>query len=218
MAGLLLVVLFIFNEVDLSGLTSSSPDPDLESLTNPPPFKRVPPTSAKEGAFTRLDGCILIPDERANDGDSFHLRHGKESYHFRLYFVDAPEKYRHRYNGERLAEQGEYFGISREEDTLAMGRAARDLTLKILERARFSVWTRWERVYGSDRYYALIEIQNPGEGAVLLHEILVRQGLARIHTKGIDLPSSRPWQAQKKALRNLEERAKSAAAGAWKKR
>ncbi|MEM9478624.1 MAG: hypothetical protein AAGA58_03070 [Verrucomicrobiota bacterium] len=213
---LLLIVLFLINEVDLSGLTDSSIPPELEKLTEPQFGERPPPSKSKQGEFTRLDGCTLAGDARSNDGDSFLLAHGPDTFHFRLYFVDCPEKYRHQYNGERIAEQGDYFGGLSESQTISVGISAQKLTRQILENARFSVWTRWERVYRSDRFYGLVEIQHPDQSPVFLHEILVRQGLGRIHTKGIDLPDGRTWRSQKQRLSKFETEAKTQALGGWK--
>jgi hypothetical protein len=60
-----------------------------------------------------------------NDGDSFHLEHGGRVHEFRLYFADAPEKKRHPLNGDRLAEQGQYFGGLSEAATVARQRPSR---------------------------------------------------------------------------------------------
>ena len=44
----------------------------------------------KEKEWITLDNCQLIPN-KANDGDSFHVRANETEYLVRLYFVDAPE-------------------------------------------------------------------------------------------------------------------------------
>ena len=44
----------------------------------------------KEKDWITLDDCQLIPN-KANDGDSFHVRTNDNEYLVRLYFVDAPE-------------------------------------------------------------------------------------------------------------------------------
>ena len=44
----------------------------------------------KEKDWITLDDCKLIPN-KANDGDSFHIRTNDNEYLVRLYFVDAPE-------------------------------------------------------------------------------------------------------------------------------
>ena len=42
------------------------------------------------GDWTIYEHCRLITNP-SNDGDSFHVRVGRNHYIFRLYFVDAPE-------------------------------------------------------------------------------------------------------------------------------
>src|SRR6476659_3772780 len=69
------------------------------------------PTDAKgkEKDWITLDQCQLIPN-KANDGDSFHVRANDNEYLVRLYFVDAPETAS--VGPERLIEQAKYFGLS----------------------------------------------------------------------------------------------------------
>ena len=63
----------------------------------------------KEKDWITLDNCQLIPN-KANDGDSFHVRANDTEYLVRLYFVDAPETAS--VGPARLIEQAEYFGVS----------------------------------------------------------------------------------------------------------
>ena len=63
----------------------------------------------KEKDWITLDNCQLIPN-KANDGDSFHVRANDTEYLVRLYFVDAPETAS--IGPARLIEQAEYFGVS----------------------------------------------------------------------------------------------------------
>ncbi|MFZ0916372.1 MAG: hypothetical protein WAN04_05710 [Candidatus Udaeobacter sp.] len=66
---------------------------------------------AREGSkdWITLDNCQLVPN-KANDGDSFHVRANDTEYLVRLYFVDAPETAS--VGPARLIEQAEYFGVS----------------------------------------------------------------------------------------------------------
>src|SRR3989442_372962 len=59
--------------------------------------------------WVTLDNCQLVPN-KANDGDSFHIRANETEYLVRLYFVDAPETAN--LGPARLIEQAEYFGVS----------------------------------------------------------------------------------------------------------
>ena len=62
----------------------------------------------KEKDWITLDNCRLIPN-KANDGDSFHVRANDTEYLVRLYFVDASETAS--VGAERLIEQAKYFGV-----------------------------------------------------------------------------------------------------------
>jgi hypothetical protein len=56
-----------------------------------------------------LENCRLVPN-KANDGDSFHIRANDTEYLVRLYFVDAPETTS--VGPARLVDQPEYFGVT----------------------------------------------------------------------------------------------------------
>ncbi len=148
---------------------------------------------------------------RDNDGDSFHLRHGSQVHEFRLYFADCPEKSRHHLNGDRLSDQGRYFGGLNEAQTVLIGQQAEAFTRQLLSTQRFTVCTKWHAVYGSGRYYAFV-IFPDGED---LSAKLVKAGLARIHTGGTKLPDGREAATYEAQLRNLEAQAKAGRAGAW---
>jgi len=87
---------------------------------------------AKE--WITLENCQLVPN-RANDGDSFHIRVKDSEYLVRLYFVDAPET-----GGvgspERLIQQAEYFGLSVPK-VIEIGQNAKSFVqTKLAERSR----------------------------------------------------------------------------------
>ena len=67
------------------------------------------PAREKEKDWITLDHCQLVPN-KANDGDSFHVRANDTEYLVRLYFIDAPETAS--VGPARLIEQAEYFGVS----------------------------------------------------------------------------------------------------------
>ncbi|MDP0490973.1 MAG: thermonuclease family protein [Verrucomicrobiota bacterium JB023] len=179
---------------------------------------RLSPVREQGAGLELLQDCQLILG-RNNDGDSFHVRHGNRESEFRLYFVDTPESQFKTYrggesNGERLAEQGRYFGGLAQEATTEVGRAAKVFVKRLLEGSSFKVLTKWEDVYGPDRQYGFVIV--PWEGSeVYLHELLVAKGLARIHTRGADLPQGRSWRKQKDFLKTLEKESKSRKLGAW---
>ena len=171
--------------------------------------ERVQATSTKVGAFDVLRGAKFVP-HGGNDGDSFHIAHGGKEYVFRLYYVDCPEKNSHRFQ-QRLAAQGEYFGGLPEKEVVALGLDAKDYVDDLLRRNEFTIYTRWEEVYDSGRFFAMVEVDGQ-----FLSEILVQRGLARIFTKGVNLPDGERFKDQRDDLRAMEAKAKAAKLGGWK--
>jgi len=172
------------------------------------------PSPAPVHAWTELNGAALAGDG-ADDGDSFLLRHDGGRHVLRLYFVDCPEKRRHHLNRARLAEQGAAFGGLTEADTLRLGREARDFTLRLLRDRPFRVFTRWDPVYDDRRHYAHLAVTQPDGRERWLAELLVEAGLARIHTKGADLPDGTRRAVFEQQLRSLEKSARLAGRGGW---
>jgi endonuclease YncB( thermonuclease family) len=188
----------------------------------PPAPKTAPPkpvaasnaTVTKVKGYDRLEGCRLV-DHRDNDGDSFHVRHGNREFELRLYYVDTPEKYlsdRYEDQRRRVAEQGRDFGGLSPEQTVEIGKAAKLYTARLLEGRDFTVYTKWESVYNSERVYAFVEL--PG-GDEFLSEELVEKGLGRIHTKGESTPKGQSYRQFKSHLESLERAAQEAGRGAW---
>jgi endonuclease YncB( thermonuclease family) len=156
--------------------------------------------------FERLVGCRLEPDEWT-DGDSFRVRlpNGRLET-FRLYFVDTTES---RSRGERSDQQARYFGISRER-AIELGEKAKSFTASMLAKP-FTIETRWRRVYGGNRYYAIISTA-AGEDLI---ELLIRNGLARIYGTRTPLPDGRSSPQYRRRLRQLEAEAKRQEVGGW---
>ncbi len=169
---------------------------------------KPPPQVSKEGGWTVWRDASIVSD-RGNDGDSFLVRHAKGETVVRLYYVDAPEKRKHKHNGKRLRSQAEYFGASDWKHAVNIGLQAKKHTLKRLAEP-FDVYTQNERVYDSDRIYGFIKTK---EG--WLSEELVSLGLARIHTKGVKTPDNVPFRQQKKRLKKLEKASKNRRLGGW---
>lgn len=173
-----------------------------------------PEISAKQASkvFEVILGAKLH-DHRDNDGDSFHLNHNGQTHEFRLYFADCPEKKRHQFNGDRLAEQGQYFGGLSEAETVAIGRQAQTFTLRLLSTQPFTLYTKWQSVYNSRRHYGFIVFADGEDLSVKL----IRAGLARIHTSGIALPDGRSVNDYQNQLRDIVQQARSQRMGAWAK-
>jgi endonuclease YncB( thermonuclease family) len=192
-----------------------APPPKPSPASHPPPKASAPsapkPKTRSPGTFETLTGCRLHED-RNNDGDSFKLLHNGRVIELRLYFVDAPEKRLHQYNGERLDHQSRYFGSLTRDQTLSIGLKAKAHTEHLLTTRPFRVVTRWQPVFESGRYYAFVFFDDTGEE---LSESLTSRGLSRIYTEGINLPDGRKKVDFERHLKQLEAQAKKARLGAW---
>lgn len=189
--------------------------PELAPVEAEEPAEAPAPKAKKARAakpWQRIDGCTWKPD-RWNDGDSFHVLTGIEPPEIvaRVYFVDTPEAetaYR-----DRIAEQAADFGITKEQ-AVEIAHEAAAFTAKKLA-APFTVWTRWRPALGRSalgRNYCII-ITSDGRD---LNELLVENGLARIHgvrTALFDGRDSRQYLAR---LAELEGTAKRERKGAWR--
>lgn len=168
------------------------------------------------GGFQWFGDCRLV-DERGNDGDSFRVSVGGDEIVVRLYFVDAAESYVNPrgYNRERLADQGEYFGGLGQGETVLLGQEAKKVVLGALGGGGFEVYTKWQRVFDSERMYGFVRFTGGEWEGQYLSEVLVARGLARIHTTGADLPDGTSEGAFERRLGELEEGAKAGRVGAW---
>ena len=169
-------------------------------------------TDRFEGDFSVL-AAVRLAENRGNDGDSFKVQHGNEIETYRLYFVDTCEK-SDRFRS-RIQHQARYFGGLKESQVLQLGERARDQTLEWLRNEAFEVYTRGERVMDSERHHAMIHFPNAEQGHRWLSERLVREGLARIYTRGTDLADGTSRREFEGHLRDLEAKAKQAGRGAW---
>ncbi|MCB1232081.1 MAG: thermonuclease family protein [Verrucomicrobiae bacterium] len=172
-------------------------------------------SDGKVNGYDKLAACRLV-DHRNNDGDSFWVRHGDRQFELRLYYADTAEKYlsdRYKDQRRRVGEQARDFGGISIDQTVELGKAAKLYTARLLEGKSFTVYTKWEHVYGSDRVYGWVEI--PGTDGEYLSERLVDKGIARIHTKGEPSPDGASYGQYKAHLEKLERAAKEAHRGAW---
>ena len=102
--------------------------------------------SKSEKKWQKLENCKYL-ENKANDGDSFHLECDKE-YLFRLYFIDTPES--EESLSERIREQASYFSISSEE-SLKLGKEAASFTKKIFIGKKLTIWTKWSDALGRSK-------------------------------------------------------------------
>lgn len=172
--------------------------------------KPARPKPESNSHFATLRDVRLL-ESPSNDGDSFKVAHSEGEQVLRLYFVDCPETRDYKLVNGRLKDQAGYFGGLTIPQTLEVGLEAKAYTDRLLQERRFTVHTRWERVYDSERVYALVFFEDGEE----LSEKLVRSGLCRIHTKGTRMPDGQREYDFESHLRAMEAEAKQARRGAW---
>lgn len=159
-------------------------------------------------SWSTWTACRLAEND-SNDGDSFHVRAGGKDYILRLYLVDAPESD----DGfpVRVAEQAKYFGITPAQSVQLGESAAKFVEEKLAQ--PFTVRTKKQSAMGrssSIRYYAFVET---GEGD--LGELLVANGLARVHGVAPAQDESYSPTMAKAKLERLESEAKRLQVGGW---
>jgi len=158
--------------------------------------------------WVTLDNCQLVPN-KANDGDSFHIRANETEYLVRLYFVDAPETAN--LGPARLIEQAEYFGVSVPQ-VIEIGRDAKKFVdVKLSE--PFTVITRLAEGLGRSkiqRVYGLVRTKDGDLG-----EQLITNGLARIHGVHPAMPDGSSGEDEIQKLAQLERDAKQRKLGGW---
>jgi endonuclease YncB( thermonuclease family) len=160
------------------------------------------------GEWVTLENCKLI-ENASNDGDSFHVRANRKHYIFRLYFVDAPETAND--FPDRVAEQANYFHLTVPQ-VLQVGEAAKTFVAEELA-LPFTVRTCEQDAMGRssrERFYAFIQTTEGDLG-----ELLIRNGLARVHGASatpIGLPDAR---AEWGNLEGIEREARRESVGGW---
>ena len=162
----------------------------------------------KEKDWITLDNCQLIPN-KANDGDSFHVRANNTEYLVRLYFVDAPETAS--VGPARLIEQAEYFGVSVPQ-VIEIGLDAKKFVDAKLSEP-FSVVTRLAGGLGRSKVQRIYGFVRTKEGD--LGEQLIANGLARIHGATAAPPGSSTSADERQKLAQLENEAKRRKIGGW---
>ena len=162
----------------------------------------------KEKDWITLDNCQLISN-KANDGDSFHVRANDTEYLVRLYFVDAPETAS--IAPARLIEQAEYFGVSVPQVIEIGLDAKRFVDAKLSE--PFTVVTRLAGGLGRSKVQRIYGFVRTKEGD--LGEQLIANGLARIHGTTGTPPGAASSATERQKLEELESEAKQRKVGGW---
>lgn len=159
--------------------------------------------------WTTLENCQLVPNP-ANDGDSFHIRVNDTEYLLRLYLVDAPET-KGGLMADRLIEQANYFGLSVPQ-VIEIGEKAK-LFVEAKLAAPFTAQTRMASGLGRskiERFYAFVQTKDGDLG-----QLLVANGLARVHGTRAARPGARSATEEIEKLGQLEQEAKQAKVGGW---
>ena len=161
-----------------------------------------------EKKWHTLDNC-RYQELEGNDGDSFGLQCASRKFILRLYFVDTPEKSLQ--YGDRVQEQAKHFGVSLD-DTLAAGARAGVFVHELL-RGPFVVMTKRSNASGRSkqpRYYGLVQVDGR-----YLHEMLLAEGLARVHGTNTALPDGTKSRDHLRKLEALENQARAQRMGIW---
>jgi endonuclease YncB( thermonuclease family) len=216
-------VLFVIQRIDKKNQSNTDQNVDStpysQEKNNAPP--RSHPAMNRESQDWTLYQNVTLAPHHQNDGDSFRVVLAEDSeQEFRLYFVDTPESQFKRYqdgntNGERLEQQAKYFGGIEIEECIEVGVQAKKLMNELLSEQSFDVYTRFEEVYDSGRFFCHVRLTWKGKQR-WLDEILVENGLARIITQPAELPDGTSAEKHKQHLLRLEAKAKKARIGGWK--
>jgi hypothetical protein len=170
-------------------------------------------------AYKMGDWWVLPKPElvvsRANEADTLRIRSGPKEDVFVLFFVDAAETLASRVS--RLREQSAFFLKAPEKHIIQTGSKASEWVSDLLRKHSFVVYTRWDRVPKSERFYAFIKVELVPGHPQDLGELLVRRGYASLNGQETDgLPEALP--DAEKYLGNLGKAlslAKTERAGAW---
>jgi hypothetical protein len=170
----------------------------------------------RQGEWWVLPEPKLVPG-RANEPDTLRIRSGPKEDVFVLYFVDAAEVFPSR--PRRLKEQSSFFHNPSPDAVLTAGAHAMDFVTTLLTKNRFKVYTKWERVPDSERYYGFITVELEQGKHFDLGELLVRKGYAspmgrQISALPAPLPKSELYVSQ---LGKAMAQAKAEHVGAWAK-
>ncbi|QIF05303.1 hypothetical protein [Roseimicrobium sp. ORNL1] len=170
----------------------------------------------KQGEWWVLPEPKLVPG-RANEADTLRIRSGPREDVFVLYFIDAADLIASR--PKRFREQSAFFQNASTDAMLAAGADAMTFVSNLLSKHRFKVYTKWERVPDTERYYGFVTVDLEDGKHFDLGELLVRKGYAAPlgqQTSGLPapLPKSDQYAAQ---LGKAMAVARSEHAGAWAK-
>lgn len=171
------------------------------------------PRSYKSGAFWVLSRPQFV-ETRSNDADTLRIKSGPKEDVFVLYGVDAAQvTWTH---PKRIAAQAAYFGGVTEPTVLRVGAQALAWVTQLLTSHPFIVYTKWDKVPETERYYAFVRVQMDGKQHDL-GELLVKNGFAAPNGPAPDAvpEAGRTPDDYHRALQKFLSQAKAAGAGVW---
>lgn len=149
-----------------------------------------------------------------NEADVLRIDVGEGEHVFALYFADALEAgFTH---PQRLAEQAAFFSGATQEAVVETGREALKAVTDLLQNRPFKVQTRWEKLPGTDRVLALVQVRMADGKWAQLADILVGRGYARVEGVATALPDDdRSLEQYVAELRSLAKSARERRLGIW---
>ncbi len=168
---------------------------------------------AESEEFQELDG-VSLSEAPVVSADTFRLRVGGKEHVFCLYFIEALEN---TFNDlARIKQQAAFFTGATHEAIVESGRHAVKEAAQLLGSRPLKVWTRWQKVQGTDRYFAIIAIELEKGRWTYLDEVLVGKGLAQPEGKVTPLPDGkRTTEEHLVQLRKLARAAREQRLGIW---
>jgi len=160
-----------------------------------------------------LDGAALA-EVPIISADTFRLRAVGKEHVFCLYFVEALENSFS--DIARVKQQAAFFTGATQEAIVESGRDAAKEAARLLASHPFKVWTRWQKVPGTDRFFAMIAVEMESGRWTYLDEVLVGKGFAQAEGAVTLLPDGkRSMESHLTQLRKLAGAAREQRLGIW---
>lgn len=159
---------------------------------------------------------VELVESRANEADTLRVRVRGEEHVFVLYFVDALEASMN--HPQQVAAQGRYFGRAPDRLITQTGAEAAVWVTELLKTRPFQVYTRWEQVASTGRYYAVVVVETESGRPEYLANLLIKQGYAWVGGVDTPLPGDEPdIPTYIVGLQKLAAQAREEKRGIWAK-
>lgn len=216
----LLVTLCVVLVVALAALLFK-PDPPatVPRTSGPSGIPVAVPVASPDGSPTELEHLQLLTDAKwvettGHSADTFRISTGGSEQVFCLYFVDALENTFT--DIARVKQQAAFFTGATHEAVIESGRDAAKEAAQLLRTRPFKLWTRWQKVPGTDRYFAMLSIEHEAGRWSYLDEILVSKGYAQAEgATAIPPDGQRSLEAHITQLRKQAGAAREKRSGIW---